>query len=359
MKIKLLAATLAMVGSSAFAQEPPTQPAQLPQIPYLQESNNQRIPVDDGYTPPASNVQDDELFNQVDEIRRQQEQYQAALAAREQYAAEQIANSPGAKFLEQARKMYKPSMAFDIEPKQSIVIPVGQGLLNTLSTNFTELKVKTSDARSVIETEGGHLYISIPDSNPVGLVIHEAGVKSSQVSITLIPIDAPPVIADITVSMDDGMKRESVVYQKKMKEEEAINQAKAERVPYSDKHTKRIIDLLTPVAQGDFPRGFTLSGDIPEDYRTPCRMAIPHKAAQRLLGGSEIIDVIGVKNTTDSTYMVREEMCLSDDVIAVALFKKSYLAPGEEMELYILRDKLYYENVQRKARRPRVTWGDE
>ena len=100
MKIKLLAATLAMVGSSAFAQEPPTQPAQLPQIPYLQESNNQRIPVDDGYTPPASNVQDDELFNQVDEIRRQQEQYQAALAAREQYAAEQIANSPGAKFLE-------------------------------------------------------------------------------------------------------------------------------------------------------------------------------------------------------------------------------------------------------------------
>ena len=117
--------------------------------------------------------------------------------------------------------------------------------------------------------------------------------------------------------------------------------------------------LLTPVAQGDFPRGFTLSGDIPEDYRTPCRMAIPHKAAQRLLGGSEIIDVIGVKNTTDSTYMVREEMCLSDDVIAVALFKKSYLAPGEEMELYILRDKLYYENVQRKARRPRVTWGDE
>jgi conjugal transfer pilus assembly protein TraK len=76
------------------------------------------------------------------------------------------------------------------------------------------------------------------------------------------------------------------------------------------------------------------------------------------MGGKEVIDVVLIKNTSSSVYQMREEMCASDDVLAVALYRKSYLQPGEEMELYILRDKFFEREQKRSARRPRLTSGE-
>lgn len=343
---KLLALTCVTLHLQAIAAEAP------PEVPYVDVSNT-RIPAQQARS--NSGTANQRLMAEMDRMAaEQQRQLEAAKQANEQLLAEQV-NSPGNQFLKDAINKYKPSMALALKPKDSIVIPVGQGLLNTIATNFKELRVKTSDNTSIIETDGGHLYISITSTNPVGLVLYEAGVKESQVSISLIPIDAPPVIADINVSLTDEMLIASQQYQKEQQEIEAQLEAEHERISYSDKHKKRVVELLTPVAQGDFPKGFTLTNEIPMEAKTPCRISLPHHAGQRIIGSNEIIDVVLVQNTSNKVYQVREEACLSDDVIAVALFKKSYLSPGDSMELYILRDKHYKQEVKRQHRRQRLT----
>jgi conjugal transfer pilus assembly protein TraK len=338
-----------------------------PQIPFLNTTikSQQRITPEEAQqrraNPSTINQIETDMAAIYEQQQRQSEaQRQAQLA--QQGVISQAILTPGQKFLQDAIDSYKPSMKFSTAPKKSIVIPVGQGLLNTISTNFTELRVKTSDRSSIIETDGGYMYISIMSSNPVGLVIYDAGVQESQVSITLVPVDAPPVIADITVNMDSDMLSKSRQYLKELAMQETLQKAKLEqseqRGKQANEYEQRIVDLLTPVAQGGIPKGFTLTNEIPAYRLQPCRMAIQHKTGQRLIGGSEVIDIVIAKNTTNQIYQVREEMCYSDDAIAVAVSKKAYLRPGDEVELYILRDKKHQDRIDRQNLRPRLTLGE-
>ena len=328
-------------------------------VPFIDVGSNQRINPNQADSVSSSNQA---LLQQVDMLRQQtaemEEQERLAQEMYNQNVMSQQVQTPGAKFLQDAIDMYKPSMELEIIPKQAIVIPIGQGLLNTIATNFTELRVKTSDRTSVIESDGGTLYVSPTTSNPVGLVLYDAGVPDSKISVTLVPIDAPPVIVDLNVKLSGSMRADSARYIKDMELEEAQAKAQTEQVSRSDQHTQRIIDMLMPVAQGDLPAGFTLSNEVPIDMRQPCRMAIPHVAGQRLLGSREYIDVVVARNDTDRVYQVREEKCLGGDVVAVAIHKKSYLKPGEEVELYIIRDKAQANQVKEAKRRPRLTLGE-
>jgi conjugal transfer pilus assembly protein TraK len=354
MKTLLLTAMVAsLLSTSVLAQEDNS-----PLLPFIDITNNQRIAPNEADGVSSANQN---LLNQVALLREQsqemEEQERLAQILYTQNVVAQKVQTPGAKFLQDAISMYQPSMELNVEPKQSIVIPIGQGLLNTVATNFAELRVKTSDRTSVIESEGGTLYVAPTTSNPIGLVLYDAGVPESKISVTLVPIDAPPVIVDLTVGLTREMKFKSSRYLKDLELEEAQLKASKEQVNRSDMHTQRIIDMLTPVAQGDLPSGFTLSNEVPLDMRRPCKMAIPHVAGQRLLGGTEVIDVIVAKNDTDRVYQVREEQCLGGDVIAVGIYRKSYLQPNEEVEIYILRDKHQREVEKREKRRPRLTLG--
>ncbi len=69
--------------------------------------------------------------------------------------------------------------------------------------------------------------------------------------------------------------------------------------PKQDDHKQRIIDLLTPVALGEVPSGFSLQQDrlsrIPASEQSPCNFNMYAKLGQRLVGSRELIDVILVK----------------------------------------------------------------
>ena len=256
---------------------------------------------------------------------------------------------------QKAISMYEPSQKHGMKPMESKIIPVGQGVMNSIVTNFNMVAVKTSDKKSLFEMDGGYLYATIKTNQPVGLILFEEGVPESQIAVTLVPIAAPPAVVKLDVDLTSEMKIKSNAYQRKIREEIAMESANDEQVFYSDERTQRVVDLLTPVAQGDLPRGFSLSSDIPAHYKKPCAIPIYQNTGQRLMGGNEVIDVVHVKNTSSKTFQMTEEKCLTDDVIAVGLYMKSYLQPGEDMEVYIVRDKFYQREVQRTQRRPRLT----
>lgn len=259
-----------------------------------------------------------------------------------------------ASFMERVAKTWKPTQEYKLKPKDNIMIAVGQGLMNTISTNFKMLTAKTNDEFSSLEIDEGYLYVTVSTLEPISLILYEEGVLESQVSVTLVPVPAPPTIARIDVDLSPSMKKASDEYQARLKTQEQIADTPA-AMSKATSYSNRIIELLTPVAQGDFPPGFGMTADIPDALRHPCQMTIYHRTEQRLVGGRELIDVVLVRNDSDKTYQIREEMCLTEGTLAVALFQKAYLMPGEESEIYILRDKLAAETKARKQRRPRLT----
>lgn len=75
---------------------------------------------------------------------------------------------------------------------------------------------------------------------------------------------------------------------------------------------------------------------------------------QRIVGPREVVDVVRVRNNSNRAYTIREQSCESRDVIAVAIYNKALLQPGEATEVYILRDKMYKNTINTKSTRPRV-----
>lgn len=269
----------------------------------------------------------------------------------EQKFAPQPSSIPNS-FLDKVAKTWKPTQDFAVKPKDNIMIAVGQGLMNTISTNLTMLTAKTNDESSTFEIDKGYLYVTVSSTNPISLVLYEEGVLESQVSITLVPVPAPPTIANISFSLPQSMKDEAVEFQKKIALEEQQATTGEEPESAHDSHTNRIIEILRPVAQGDIPKGFGLTPDIPEEMRHPCQMTIVHRTEQRLVSGNDIVDVVLATNDSDKPYNVREEMCITNGTLAVALFEKAYLLPGQSSEIYILRDKRQELEQKRRQRRP-------
>lgn len=323
--------TFLAVASIAQAQEIPVQPLQPSKMTPDEARATQAVT-----NTPASNV----------------EQMYAG-----KFPEQPLVNMP-ASFLEKVSKTWKPTQEFTVKPRDNIMIAVGQGLMNTISTNLTMLTAKTNDESSTFEIDHGYLYVTVSSQNPISLVLYEEGVLDSQVSITLVPVSAPPTIAKINFDLTPAMKEKADEFQKQIKLEE--QQATASEEPQQNKHdshTTRIIDILRSVAQGDIPKGFGLTPDIPDALRHPCQMTIYHRTEQRMVSGNDIIDVVLVKNDSDKPYNIREEMCLTNGTLAVALFEKAYLLPNEASELYILRDKRQSVQELQRKRRPRLTDG--
>lgn len=333
------------------------RPDMAPILPFVDVDTVKRLDPDNLPATSQTNAQFAEIDRMQQEMALAEQERLAQEMYNERLLSEQI-NKPGLQFMQQAIDMYKPSMDIQVKPKESIVIPVGEGLLNTIATNYKEVRAKTSDASTVIETDGGMIYISGIVSMPVGLVIYDAGVIESMVTITLIPISAPPVIVDLDVEMTSSMRAKSAKHIKQLELDEAMRTAQTDKnATRSNEHVQRIVDILVPIAQQDVPPGFTLTSDIPKDMLHPCKMAIPHITGQRLLGSQEIVDIVIARNTTDRVYQVREEMCISDE-IAVGIFKTAYLQPGQEVEIYILRNKHKATSPTNTNKRPRLTFGE-
>jgi conjugal transfer pilus assembly protein TraK len=259
-------------------------------------------------------------------------------------------------FLDKVKKGWKPNLEFNLDPKGNIAIPVAAGLTNRIATNFKMIAVKTHDDSSIIELEDGMMYITLKKIAPVGIMLFEEGVPESMVNVTLFPFDGMlPTMVDINVKLDWAMRQKSKVFREDLDKKDAIALATKSIVQdkYVDKYTARIESLLSSVAKGDIPSGFTLSTEIPKELAMyPCAMPITNRIAQRIIGGREIIDVVLVTNDSNRVYTVQEKQCYHNDAMAAAVYQRAMLQPGQSTEMYILRDKLFVSNQKQNKTRP-------
>lgn len=254
---------------------------------------------------------------------------------------------------------YKPVQKLaNIEPGSSIMVPVSQGLMNRIKTPFKMVAVRDSgNENTIVDLDEGMVFVTVNSFEPMSLMIYEEGVPESMFSIMLHPMEAPPVMIDVGLKLTPEMIAKRDKFHRDMEIEDKLleSDSMAKIQTQTSEYVRRIKEILTPVATGEIPRGFSFTEQIPSHQVSPCSVSIFQQAKQRLIGAREIVDVVLVKNDSSRIYSVREEHCISKDSIAVAVLDKSTLQPGEHTEIYILRDKLYEQRQKQVKRRPRLT----
>ena len=262
----------------------------------------------------------------------------------------------------EARNRYKEVQRVNVPPGGNIVLPVSRGLQNRISTSFKNASVSTSTSEkdANIFVNGGDVFISTNTDKPIGIMLSEDSVPESTYNLTLVPLDVPGAMISVTTSLSPNMKEKRENSLDQQQYAEMLEKSQQEELqpsdPKQDDHKQRVIDILTPVALGEVPSGFSLQEErlsrIPANEQSPCNFNMYAKLGQRLVGTRELIDVILVKNDQPYSQVVPDQQCVTEGVIASAIFDKAFLQPGEETELYIVRDKLFKERESRVTTRP-------
>ncbi|WP_053012286.1 TraK domain-containing protein [Yersinia intermedia] len=283
-------------------------------------------------------------------------------------ASQATANEPKDKtdqLYSEAKSRYQQMQNVNVPPGGNIILPVSRGLQNRIQTSFKSASVSTSVSSedASIFVDGGAIYITTNFDRPIGIMLAEDGVPETTYNLTLIPLDVPGAMIAVNTRLTPNMtaKREKHVDEQEtqMLLEKSQSDEMKDPVNTQDDHKQRIIDLLTPVALGEVPNGFSMQTDrlnrISASEQSPCGFNMYAKLGQRLVGSRELIDVVLVHNDKPYGQLVADQQCVKEGVIASAIFEKAFLQPGEETELYIVRDKLLSERKARITTRPSLT----
>ena len=261
----------------------------------------------------------------------------------------------------QVKGKYSPEQKLNLRPGANVKVPVALGLMNRFETSFTSVSVKTNDESAVLEVDRGIFYATLNSRSPVNVIVMEEGVPETAVNVTLIPVDVPPAMVTMKVAMNSRQLQDAFTFQQKRKQDEITEQAseEEEQIKRSDRHTERLKEILTTTALGQIPAGFVMSNDdiktLPAPYQHPCDTGMNNVLGQRLIGAREVIDVVLLYNQSTITQTFKEESCRGQDTLAVAVMDASIMNPGAKTEVYIVRDKNWFQNQQKIQTRPRLT----
>ncbi|MGI2205229.1 hypothetical protein ACROAH_15315 [Shewanella oncorhynchi] len=273
------------------------------------------------------------------------------------------------------RKQYKSHQVIALKAGGTTTLPISLSTTNRIATSFKNAKITTSvpSDSALIYSEQGFVYVT-PGVNAgaIDLIVEEDGAPETAVSLYLVPLNVPPVLVELTVSYNASQRNAASqaitnYVEIESKELEAAKQAERERIasnqPVADSHVDDVMALLEVVAKAEVPAGYELlEGDtIPAEVRYPCdiRQILPlyHEVKQRLIGAKMVVDIMEVRNDVNGLRSFREEACMGlgrEDVMAVGVLDRATLGPRESTEVYILRDRSYFERQMKVPRRSRV-----
>lgn len=268
------------------------------------------------------------------------------------------------KMQRQMAKKFKPVQKYKLRPSANITIPAAKYILNSIRTSFKEINVRSSDPNVVLKVEGSFIYFTSNNDAPFNVIMFEKGVPETQVNVTIWPLDVMPAMVQIDVNYDKNLqaKVDKILAEKETNredQEQRIQDMESELAIASDPEVKnsayveRMHKLIAKTAGKSNPQGFDLQTNIPVEALRPCRFGTYAETKQRLISSRQIIDIVLVKNQTNHNVILREQDCWGEeDVVATGILNKATLKPSEKTEVYVLRDRLYYQRIQSRNERP-------
>lgn len=227
-----------------------------------------------------------------------------------------------------------------VKPGVNTLITVSKGRLNRLVTPFQKPVIRTVSDIEVLQ-ENNIIYTVTNSQKPVSMFItdQEGG---QALSLTLIPKAIPPREVRMGIDYGSGGTVAGMPYSSK-----AAKTTERSK-PYVDSVTK----ILSTVALGDVPEGYTLRHPVEADFEkffceTP---HISSNLGQVLDGGDWQLGIMAIKNETNSVIEFVESDCLGYNRLAIAAYPSAVIKPRGNAELYILRKK--DDVMQQRNRRP-------
>lgn len=265
----------------------------------------------------------------------------------------------------QMRKKFKPIQTVELNEGGNATIPAAKFIMNSVRTNFKEVDIRTSDPDVTVNVEGSFIYFVTENDAPFNLLVFEKGIPESQVNMTIWPLNVLATMIELNVKLSN--KTKNMLNQKyarirvdKREQEKRIRDKESELMLSTDPemltnpYEQNIHNLFAQVAGNMTPKGFDFVKNIPDENRYPCRFEAKSEAKQRLVSSRRIIDIVLVTNVHHGKKVtLREEQCwIDDDVIATGILNRATLEPGQKTEVYVMRDRLYFERIRQRRDRP-------
>ncbi|MDH3662408.1 MAG: type-F conjugative transfer system secretin TraK [Alphaproteobacteria bacterium] len=213
-----------------------------------------------------------------------------------------------------------------VEPGVNEIIQIAVGHPNRIVTPFKAPRVVTTAAASV-ETSANVIYVAPSNASLITMFLTETGDESVSISLTLQPKKIPP--RELRLQLPPGVLVPVAT------EPRPKRKAVAERGLVAE--ASEVFDQL---ARGSVPADFDFARQAPPPYplcAAESGFEVSFSSGQYLRGQTQEIYVGLVRNGGKAAATFEEPWCYSVGVIAIALWPKTTLAPGEVTELYLAR----------------------
>ena len=230
-------------------------------------------------------------------------------------------------------RITKKSEPVDADPVEILIdgaetkmLPISLGHPNRIVTPFTTPKVKKMDKTLMVEVTDNVVYVATNQSHPVTIYIREDGNEAFAIPLGLFPGQVPPRQA--TLVLGEGMTKRV-----------SMGSSKAKKWEEKESYQSTIKKLLTSIAKGQTPSGYSLRHIGPDDYLPYCKQhGLDFDFSQgQIIEGHHMSVVIGTLTNSHNQPIEFVEMnCLTKRVKAVAAWPEVFLDPGQSSEVYLV-----------------------
>lgn len=249
-----------------------------------------------------------------------------------------------AKMVEEAAASVARTVALGVNdvlvtPGKPQTIRVALDHINRIATPFSTFDLWTESPEQ-FQTRGHVFYIAPTDERPITLFVTPKGDESLALRLTLVPSRIPPTEIHLRLADETGalVLPAAVGVAAAAPSEPPLPSSSVpsfESGPYEE----AIASVVMEIAAGSVPAGYVaapMTAVFPRCRQTG-GFTIRFDGGQRFVGSPFEVFVGVVTAAGGGRRGFDEQWCAAPDVVAVALWPDSDLAPGERAEIMVLR----------------------
>ena len=211
-----------------------------------------------------------------------------------------------------------------VSPGQQQPVTLSRLHLNRIITPFAAPQIRTID-QADIRIEGSVIYLSSQQEEPFVVYITPHDSESHALSLLVTPLDVPPKEIQLSLSKQ---------WQQKLKR----NKDTAKRFEEASDYQQAITEIMTSLVKGQVPEGYEFDQFHKPDFQ-PCQqdgLAFDFSKGQQAQGHYFNVLVGIALNNTEKPITFHERNCQGSHTVAVSMWPKNTLHPGQRRELFIL-----------------------
>lgn len=206
----------------------------------------------------------------------------------------------------------------------NLLLEIAIDHLNRILTPFPTPQVRTvSDASTSVD--GSALYVATASETPVTLFVSDASDPNHALSLTLAPRRIPP--REIRLVLTDPLPDPSPLATPSTPPGAA-----------APDYVTALTEAMRALAREEIPAGYGLRQARRAETVTCVQLGLETRRGQVLEGGDLWLVTALARNTSDAALEIEERACHADldgDTVAVGAWPRVWLAPGEQVELYL------------------------